>query len=84
MQRKRDGLVPVAEALAVLPGSAQALQPSTSNQHHFTVADQVNQLAAAAQGGGAVHDASRATRRAAVSGSPPKANTQYEHHARQR
>ena len=47
MQRMRDGLVPVAEALAVLPGSAQALQPSTSNQHHFTVADQVNQLAAA-------------------------------------
>ena len=47
MQRKGCSLIPVAEALAVLPGSAQALQPSTSNQHHFTVADQVNQLAAA-------------------------------------
>ena len=34
-------------ALAVLPGSAQALQPSTPARHSFTVADQVNQLASA-------------------------------------
>ena len=42
MQRKRDNLVPIAEAWADLPGPVQA-------QHHFTQADQVNQLVAAGE-----------------------------------
>ena len=43
MQRKQ-GLVPVAEALADLPGPDQALIPSPPAQHHFTQLDQVNRL----------------------------------------
>ena len=49
MQRKQDGLVPVAEALADLPGPVQALQPSALARHHFTQADQVNQLVGASE-----------------------------------
>ena len=44
MARQRGELVPVAEALADLPGPVQALIASRSTQHHFTLADQVNQL----------------------------------------
>ena len=36
MQRQRVELVPVAEALAVLPGAVQALIPSPPTQRHFT------------------------------------------------
>ena len=44
MQRK-DGLIPVAEALADLPGPVQALRDASPQaRHHFTVADQVDQL----------------------------------------
>ena len=47
MQRKR-GLTPVAEALADLPGPVQALREvSLQARHHFTQADQVNQLVGA-------------------------------------
>ena len=46
MQRMRDGLVPVAEALAVLPGSAQALR---RNRRTFTLADQVDRLVGASE-----------------------------------
>ena len=49
MQRQRVELVPVAEALAVLPGAVQALIPSPPTQRHFTRADQVNQLASASE-----------------------------------
>ena len=49
MQRKRGELIPIGEALADLPGPIQALQPSTPTQHHFTVADQVNQLVSASE-----------------------------------
>ena len=44
MQRKRDSLVPIAEALADLPGPVKALIPSRPTQRHFTRADQVHQL----------------------------------------
>ena len=49
MQRKRDSLVPVAEALADLPGPVQALQPSPQSRHHFTRFDQVHQLVSASE-----------------------------------
>ena len=49
MQSKRDGLVPIGEALADLPGPVQALIPSRSTQHHFTLADQVDQLVTASE-----------------------------------
>ena len=42
MQRQRDGLIPVAEALAALPGPVQA-------RRGFTLADQVNQLVGASE-----------------------------------
>ena len=42
MARKRDGLVPIGEALDDLPGPVQA-------RHHFTLADQVNQLVSASE-----------------------------------
>ena len=45
MQRQRDGLVPIGEALADLPGPVQAIRnDSPQARHHFTQADQVNQL----------------------------------------
>ena len=49
MQRKRNSLVPVAEALADLPGPIQALRPAPQAQHHFTRFDQVNQLVRASE-----------------------------------
>ena len=49
MQRKRNSLIPLADALADLPGPVQALQPLPPTQHHFTQTDQVNQLAAASE-----------------------------------
>ena len=48
MQRKRDSLVPVAEALADLPGTIPALRETSPKAlHHFTQADQVNLLVSA-------------------------------------
>ena len=47
--RQRGKLVPIGEALADLPGPVQALIPSRSTQHHFTLADQVNQLVTASE-----------------------------------
>ena len=47
MQRKRNGLVPIASALADLPGPVQALGPPHPAQRAFTRFDQVNQLAKA-------------------------------------
>ena len=49
MQRERGDLVPIGEALADLPGPVQALIPSHSTQHHFTLADQVDQLVRASE-----------------------------------
>ena len=49
MARKRDGLVPIGEVIADLPGPVQALIPSRSTQRHFTLADQVNQLVSASE-----------------------------------
>ena len=49
MQRQRGELVPVAEALADLPGPFQALIPSPPTQRHFTLADQVHQLVSASE-----------------------------------
>ena len=51
MQRKRGELVPVAEALADLPGPVPAMirEASPQARHHFTVADQVDQLAGASK-----------------------------------
>ena len=45
MQRQRGELVPVAIALADLPGPVQAPHDAKPQaRHHFTLADQVNQL----------------------------------------
>ena len=50
MQRKRDGLVPISEALAYLPGPVQALREvSPQALHHYTRFDQVNQLVTASE-----------------------------------
>ena len=50
MQSKRDGLVPVAEALFDLGGPVQALRDASPQaRHHFTQADQVNQLVTASE-----------------------------------
>ena len=48
MQRKRSELVPIAEALADLGGPVAALRDASPQaRHHFTQADQVNQLVSA-------------------------------------
>ena len=50
MQRQRGELVPVAEALADLPGPVQAFhKASPQARHHFTQADQVDQLVRASE-----------------------------------
>ena len=50
IQSERDGLIPVAEALADLPGPVQALRDASPQaRHHFTQADQVNQLVSATE-----------------------------------
>ena len=51
MQRKRDGLVPIAEVLAALPGPAQVLRTQRQRlpQRGFTRADQVDQLVEASE-----------------------------------
>ena len=49
MQRQRGELVPIADALADLPGPVQALIPSPPTQRHFTRFDQVHQLVAASE-----------------------------------
>ena len=50
MQRQRDGLVPIGEALADLDGPVQAIREASPQAlHHFTQADQVNQLVGASE-----------------------------------
>ena len=50
MARKRDGLVPIGDALADLGGPVNALrETSPQARHHFTQADQVNQLVSASE-----------------------------------
>ena len=50
MQRQRDGLVPIGEALADLPGPVQAIREASPQAlHHFTQTDQVNQLVGASE-----------------------------------
>ena len=50
MHRKRDGLVPVAEVLSDLNGPVAAIRDASPQaRHHFTQADQVNQLVGASE-----------------------------------
>ena len=50
MQRKRGDLVPIAEALADLSRPVKAIRDdSPQSLHHFTLADQVNQLVSASE-----------------------------------
>ena len=50
MARKRNGLVPAGEASGSLGGPAKKnLQPSPQSRHHFTQADQVDQLVTASE-----------------------------------
>ena len=50
MQRQRGELVPVAETLADLPGPVKASREASPQAlHHFTQADQVNQLVRASE-----------------------------------
>ena len=45
MQRRKDSLVPIGDALADLGGPVQAIREASPQAlHHFTQADQVNQL----------------------------------------
>ena len=50
MQSKRDGLVPIGDALSGMVGPVQAIREATPQSlHHFTLADQVNQLVSASE-----------------------------------
>ena len=50
MARKRDGLVPVEEAMSDLDGPVKKLRDATPQAvHHFTRFDQVNQLIEASE-----------------------------------
>ncbi len=50
MQRKRSELVPIAEAFSDLSGPVAALRDASPQaRHHFTQADQVNQLVSASE-----------------------------------
>ena len=49
MARKRNGWVPAGEASGSLDGPVKIPQPSPQARHHFTQADQVNQLVSASE-----------------------------------
>ena len=50
MQRQRNELVPIGDALADLGGPVKAIRDaSPQSRHHFTQADQVNQLVGASE-----------------------------------
>ena len=50
MARKRDGLVPIGEALADLSGPVKEIRDASPQaMHHFTRFDQVNQLVEASE-----------------------------------
>ena len=50
MQRQRNGLVPIGDALADLGGPVKAIREATPQAlHHFTSFDQVNQLVGASE-----------------------------------
>ena len=50
MQRQRGELVPIAEAFSDLSGPVAALRDASPQaRHHFTQADQVNQLVSASE-----------------------------------
>ena len=50
MNRKRDGLVPIEEAISHLGGPVKALRDASPQaMHHFTRFDQVNQLVEASE-----------------------------------
>ena len=50
MARKRDGLVPIEEAISDLGGPVKALRDASPQAlHHFTQADQVHQLVGAGE-----------------------------------
>ena len=50
MQRKQGDLIPVGEALADLGGPVEAIRDASPQAlHHFTQADQVNQLVQASE-----------------------------------
>ena len=51
MQRKRGDLVPIGEVIGGVDGPVQAIRDTSPQAlHHFTQADQVNQLVAALTG----------------------------------
>ena len=48
MQRKRNGLVPIGEVFGGMGGPVKAIREASPQAlHHFTQADQVNQLVSA-------------------------------------
>ena len=50
MHRKRDGLVPIGEVFSDLSGPVAAIRDASPQAlHHFTQADQVNQLVSASE-----------------------------------
>ena len=50
MRRQRGGLVPIGDALSGMGGPVQALREASPQAlHHFTLADQVNQLVSASE-----------------------------------
>ena len=50
MQRQRDGLVSIGKTLSGLDGLVKAIrEASPPARHHFTQADQVNQLVGASE-----------------------------------
>ena len=50
MQRQRNELVPIGDALAGMGGPVKAVRDaSPQSRHHFTQADQVNQLVTASE-----------------------------------
>ena len=50
MQRQRGELVPISDALSGLDGPVKAIRNTTPQaRHHFTQADQVNQLVSASE-----------------------------------
>ena len=50
MVHKRNSLVPIGEVFSGLPAPVKAIREATPQaRHHFTLADQVNQLVGASE-----------------------------------
>ena len=79
MQRERAGLIPIGEAFSDLLGPVKAIRDATPQaRHHFTQADQVNQLVSASEADADMGFMARTMALCSLPRSNPGNRTQYK------